>query len=89
MKVGTKDLKNRLSHYLRLVRSGEPVQVTDRGRVVAVIRAVAEPAGDDSHLLDAMADEGLVTRAGGRREDYEPVRPRRGRASAWVLEGRD
>jgi antitoxin (DNA-binding transcriptional repressor) of toxin-antitoxin stability system len=37
--VGIRELKNRLSKYLRLVRNGELVQVTDRGTVVAEIRA--------------------------------------------------
>jgi antitoxin (DNA-binding transcriptional repressor) of toxin-antitoxin stability system len=36
--VGIRELKNRLSEYLRLVRSGEDVLVTDRGAVVAELR---------------------------------------------------
>jgi len=34
-KVGLRELKNRLSAYIREVRSGETVLVTDRGEVVA------------------------------------------------------
>lgn len=33
--VGLRELKNRLSEYVREVRSGEEVLVTDRGEVVA------------------------------------------------------
>ena len=33
--VGLRELKNRLSEYVREVRSGEAVLVTDRGEVVA------------------------------------------------------
>ncbi len=33
--VAVKELKNRLSSYLREVRNGEVVLVTDRGQVVA------------------------------------------------------
>lgn len=33
--VGLRDLKNRLSEYVRMVRAGEHVQITDRGHVVA------------------------------------------------------
>ena len=36
--VGVKQLKSRLSEYLRLVRSGEIVLVTDRDEVVAELR---------------------------------------------------
>jgi len=36
--VGVRELKNRLSEYLRLVRKGEKILVTDRGEVVAELR---------------------------------------------------
>jgi antitoxin (DNA-binding transcriptional repressor) of toxin-antitoxin stability system len=36
--VGVKQLKSRLSEYLRLVRGGETVFVTDRDEVVAELR---------------------------------------------------
>jgi len=36
--VGVRELKNRLSEYLRLVRNGEEILVTDRGEVVAELR---------------------------------------------------
>lgn len=33
--VGVRELKNRLSEYLRLVKAGEDVLITDRGEVIA------------------------------------------------------
>jgi antitoxin (DNA-binding transcriptional repressor) of toxin-antitoxin stability system len=36
--VGVRELKNRLSEYLRLVRNGEEILVTDRGEVIAELR---------------------------------------------------
>lgn len=48
--VGVKELKNKLSEYLRLVKSGEVVLVTDRGDVVAELRAPTpwkDPMMDD------------------------------------------
>lgn len=41
--VGIRDLKNHLSAYLRLVRRGERILVTDRGEVVAEIRHPGAP----------------------------------------------
>jgi len=35
--VGIREVKNRLSEFLRLVREGESVLITDRGKVVAQI----------------------------------------------------
>lgn len=42
----------RLSKFLRLVKSGETVLVTERGRPVAMLARVAEnhPLGEDSRL---------------------------------------
>ena len=39
--VGTKELKDRLTHYLRLVRQGTTVIVTDRGKPVGVLKPVS------------------------------------------------
>ena len=36
--VGIRELKNRLSEFVRIVQAGERVLVTDRGRVVAELR---------------------------------------------------
>lgn len=36
--VGLRELKNRLSEYVRQVRTGQAVMVTDRGEVVAELR---------------------------------------------------
>jgi prevent-host-death family protein len=61
--VGTKELKNRLSHYLRLVRRGAHVVVTDRGRPVAELKGLGAASRDElaeAHLAGLAAD-GLLT----------------------------
>jgi prevent-host-death family protein len=50
------DLKNRLSHYLRLVARGETVTVLDRGQPVAQII----PAGTASEEIQRLAQAGLA-----------------------------
>lgn len=37
--IGIRELKNRLSEYVRQVREGEVIMVTDRGEVVAELRS--------------------------------------------------
>ncbi|HKY61550.1 MAG TPA: type II toxin-antitoxin system prevent-host-death family antitoxin [Gemmatimonadota bacterium] len=61
--VGIRELKNRLSAYLRLVRSGEVVLVTDRGEVVAELRppGSSTDASDIPPKLLELARQGLVT----------------------------
>jgi prevent-host-death family protein len=89
MSVGIKELKNRLSHYLQRVRRGESVLVVDRGRVIAELRPVEQPTGDDADALAELAAEGVVTLRSVRPADVSPVRIRgKRRASQIVLEGR-
>ena len=61
--VGVRELKNRLSEYLRHVRGGEGVLVTDRGEVVAELIPPGHGATDTSLPpgLLALAKRGLVT----------------------------
>ena len=54
--AGVTDLKNRLSHYLRLVARGESVTVLDRGRPVArLIRVDADDAEIESLVASGIA----------------------------------
>jgi antitoxin (DNA-binding transcriptional repressor) of toxin-antitoxin stability system len=64
--VGVKQLKSRLSEYLRLVRSGETVLVTDRDEVVAELRPARRQPAPPASLaasLDSLAERGELTRA--------------------------
>jgi antitoxin (DNA-binding transcriptional repressor) of toxin-antitoxin stability system len=64
--VGVRELKNRLSEFLRQVKGGEEVLITDRGQVVAELRPPRAPASDASEnpLLEELVRRGLPTRAG-------------------------
>jgi antitoxin (DNA-binding transcriptional repressor) of toxin-antitoxin stability system len=71
--VGVKQLKARLSEYLRLVKSGETVLVTDRDEVVAEIRPARRrprAADDIEEILDSLADAGQITRASTSRAGW-------------------
>ena len=67
MQIGTRELKNRLSHYLRQVReSRESIYVTDRGAIVAELRPIASGSKDGEILL-ALAAIAVATAAVGTR----------------------
>jgi prevent-host-death family protein len=61
--VGVKELKNRLTQYLRRTKQGEEVVVTERGKPIALLRPVL--AEERSVSLEAklarLAARGLVT----------------------------
>ncbi len=61
--VGIRELKNSLSEYLRRVRSGESVLVTDRGEIVAELMPPGRDSSDPSVPpgLSALVRRGLAT----------------------------
>ena len=61
--MGLRDLKNRLSEYVREVRSGEAVLVTDRGEVVAELTPPGQVGGERGMpwVLAAMAKKDQLT----------------------------
>lgn len=64
--VGVKQLKARLSEYLRLIKAGETILVTERDDVIAELRPARrqKPASSDvDDILDELAAAGHVTRA--------------------------
>lgn len=65
--VGSKEVKNRLGKYLRLVRSGETVEITDRGRPVARLLP-ASSAEERAHaeMIAALLGKGHVSIGNGR-----------------------
>jgi antitoxin (DNA-binding transcriptional repressor) of toxin-antitoxin stability system len=88
MNVGTKELKNRLSHYLRRARSGEIVRVTDRKVVIAEIRGVAQSKDDDRAFLRQLQADGVVTLGKGKFDDFEPLRIRGGSLAREIVDAR-
>ena len=59
-RVGVRELRQNLSVYLRRVKRGEPLEVTERGRPVARL----EPLVDQDDPLARLEASGLVVRRG-------------------------
>lgn len=91
MNVGTRELKNRLSHYLRRIQvDGESIYVTDRGQIVAELRPVERSSKkSERDVLLALVAKGDLSTGGGRLKDFKPIKPRRNvSVSQIVLEDR-
>lgn len=96
-RVGLRELKARLSFYIRQVRAGRHVLVTHRGEVVAELSPPGEAPDTQGQVpaaLATMARRGLITLAPAARRatdsaypELEPVlRP--GRATELLEEER-
>lgn len=61
--VGIRELKNRLTQYLRLTKQGEEVIITERGKPIALIQPIqsAEHPVSLEARLAKLAAQGFVT----------------------------
>lgn len=67
--VSVTDLKAHLSRYLRMVRKGSEVQVTERGVPVARLVGLDRNArGADQHRLERLTELGVLRRGTGNLE---------------------
>ena len=75
--VGTAELKNNLSAYLKLVRRGARYVVTDRGEPVAELGPI-KPKTESSleEKLQRLEEQGMLTRASksGPLKPFKPIK---------------
>jgi prevent-host-death family protein len=78
--VGIRELKNSLSEYLRRVRSGESVFVTDRGEIVAELTPPGRGSLDPSVPpgLSALVRRGVATLGADAKPGLYRHLPRKG-----------
>ena len=90
--VGCRELKNRLGRYLGLVRRGETIIVTDRGKTVARILPPSpadEEPPDLEQILQQLEAEGHLRRGTGRFKHFKPIPVKGKPLSRMILEDRD
>lgn len=69
VRVGIRELKNKLSEYIRRVKKGQTVIVTERGNVVAQL---IPPRQTIEERIWAMVDAGLADWNGEKMKPYQP-----------------
>jgi prevent-host-death family protein len=87
VEAGVRNVKDHLSEYLRRVRAGERVLITDRGKPVAVLVGVGH--ADTEEAAWNLVDRGLGEWSGGKpRGASDPRRLAGRRAEEIVREDR-
>jgi prevent-host-death family protein len=81
-RVGVRELRQNLSVYLRRVLKGESFEVTDRGRTVAVLAPLRDPASPVERLVAA----GRASDPEGRISDVLPPRGKPSRRLSEAVE---
>jgi prevent-host-death family protein len=79
--VGIRELRQDLSRYLRRVRAGERLVVTERGRPVAVVT----PWAEEGDLVDRLVAEGRMRRGSGGLLAVRPLKRAISRAGSEAL----
>jgi prevent-host-death family protein len=68
--VGVRDLKAQLSEYLRHVKAGETVVITEHGRPIAQIMPVTDTTEE---RIRRLVETGVILWNGERLPPFEPV----------------
>lgn len=82
--VGVKELKAKLSSYMRMVRKGEEVIVTDHGREVALVI----PISKERQVIKSLMDSGKAKWSGGKPAGLKGIKAKGKAMSTSVLEER-
>ena len=87
-KVGVRELKARFSEYLREVKAGQTIVITEHGRPVGRIVPAEQPL---QKRLDGMLNSGLIAWSGKKIETVGPMPRVRGRRTVadLLVESRD
>jgi prevent-host-death family protein len=90
-KVGSRELKNRLGWYLSVVRRGQSLLVTDRGKPIAKLSPTDVPDSEESelkNLLKSLETQGHLRIAKGSLGKFRAVKIKGKTASQSLLEDR-
>ena len=88
--VGAREFKTRLGTYLRQVRQGRTLTITDRGRPVATVTPVHMTGQSIEARLDQLRAEGVVTGTGKPlRRVPKPIVVRGRPLSETIIEDRE
>ncbi len=83
--VSIRELKNRLSHFLRLTKEGESLIITDRGTPIGQIVPIAQAGKRLDEHLAAMKQAGQLEWSGRKLSKNVPTAKARGKRSVADL----
>jgi prevent-host-death family protein len=88
--VGARELKTRLGAYLRQVREGKTLIVTDRGEPIAELRPIPSQSSGEEAILEKLASLGIVTHLNkSPLTHFHPVTSTGPPVADAVVEGRE
>ncbi|HVA63798.1 MAG TPA: type II toxin-antitoxin system prevent-host-death family antitoxin [Terriglobales bacterium] len=88
--VGSRELKTRLGRYLRQVRAGQTLIVTDRGEPVAELRPLPKRQETEAATWARLVREGFVAPfKEGKPKPFTPIKIKGKSLSETIIEDRE
>lgn len=88
-RVGTAELKNHLSHYLRQVRKGAEIVVTDRNEPIArLVPVPPKPANNNEAIMQRLVERGTAhpgPLAGKPLKPHKKIRLKNGESASELF----
>ena len=84
--VGARELKARLGRYLRVVREGTTLLVTDRGEPIAELRPLRD---DMERKIAKLRAAGVISGGSGKLRPFKPIRATGASLADAVIEDRE
>jgi len=69
MRIGVRELRQNASRYLVMVKAGERIEITERGKLVAII----SPPDRQALIREDLEERGLLRKGAGGLLGIEPL----------------
>jgi prevent-host-death family protein len=90
-RIGSREFKNRMGRYMRAVRQGQTLILTERGKAVARVSPEKEALGDPDDLnqrLRELEKQGLIRLPLKGLPKFRPIKSKGRPASRMIIEDR-
>jgi prevent-host-death family protein len=90
-RVGSREFKNRMGRYMRAVRKGQTLLLTDRGKPVAKVSPPDDAARPEASLMDVLRKleaEGSIRLGTRPLRKFRPIKVKGKPVSQTIIEDR-
>lgn len=77
-RIGIRELRQNASQYIRLVKAGETIEVTERDVPVALLTPLPAPEERKKSRREELIEQGLLIPGKGDWRDFVPLEPKPG-----------
>ncbi len=61
-RIGLREANLHFSMYVKMVKGGKEVMLTERGKPIAIIKPIHQKEGEEEHKIKSLEDQGVLKR---------------------------